>query len=471
MLKSRNFWLIVSIVVMSLVIAACGSAATPAPTATPAPAEEAAPAATETPEEVAEAPAEEEAATEEEATEEDCDLTGTLTFWGHANHPLDNIREAFLKEHPCVELNWEHFDDHPAKFLTAMAAGTGAPDLYWSEQSDLQRFAGQGALLETTSMIETVKDDLVPSKLAETWVESKGGYYGMPGDISASGIYYRPDVMEELGIEITDDMTYDEFMVILETIAAADKNAVLFPSGGTFVATAYWSWFDAQYGGSGPTSCDNQTATLNDEASVNAVNLIKDIYDTGSTLEADFWTPEYWNAINTDQLVLDIAPAWARGFWEENLDEEQLGKWRLAPLPRAVPDGPQSGIWGGASLVSPITTENPELVLEFMKFAYGSMEGAAAAADWGIMPPYIPYLEGPYQDERPALFGDQNSNAMLLKIASSLSTDFCRTAAYTAATGELLTPAMADMIEGDADIQETLDGLNDELTDLLPDYQ
>jgi len=27
------------------------------------------------------------------------------------------------------------------------------------------------------------------------------------------------------------------------------------------------------------------------------------------------------------------------------------------------------------------------------------------------------------------------------------------------------------MIEGDADIQETLDGLNDELTDLLPDYQ
>ncbi len=352
-----------------------------------------------------------------------------------------------------------------------MAAGTGAPDLYWAEQTVLQRLASQGALLETTSMIETIKDDIVPSKLAETWVESEGGYFGMPGDISASGIYYRQDIMEELGIEIKDDMTYDEFLVILEAITAAGKNAVLFPIGGQFVATAYWSWFDAQYGGSGPTSCDNQTATLNDEASANAVKLIKDIYDTGSTLEADFWSPEYWNAINTDQLVLDLAPAWARGFWEENIDAAQLGKWRIAPLPRAVPGGPQSGIWGGASLISPATTENPELVLEFMKFAFATMEGAQADANWGQMPPYIPFLQGAYQEQRPALFGDQNSNAVSLANAQSLSTTFCRTAAYGAATAELLTPAMADMITGGADIQATLDRLNDELTDLLPDYQ
>ncbi len=461
MSKSKFFWLMAGIMVLSMIVAACAPAAAPAPEPV-----------AEAPEEVAEAPAEEEAAAEEEAVaEEDCDLTGKLVFWGHADHPQDLIREAFLKEHPCVELDWQHFDDHPAKFFTAMASGTGAPDLYWSEQTDLQRFAGQGALLETTSLIETVKDDIVPSKLAEAWVESQGGYYGMPGDISASGIYYRPDVMEELGIEITDDMTYDEFLVILDTIAAAGKNAVLFPTGGQFVATAYWSWFDAQYGGSGPTSCDNQTATLNDEASIKAVQLIKDIYDTGATLEADFWTPEYWNAINTDQLVLDLAPAWARGFWETNLNEEQLGKWRVAPLPRAVPDGPQSGIWGGASLISPVTTENPELVLEYMKFAFGTMEGAEAAANWGIMPPYIPYLEGPYLETRPALFGEQDSNAMLLKLAQSLSTDFCRTAAYNPGTGELLTPAMADMITGGADIEETLNQLNEELTDLLPDYQ
>jgi ABC-type glycerol-3-phosphate transport system substrate-binding protein len=403
---------------------------------------------------------------------QDTSVTGTLTFWGHANHPLDNVREAFLQMYPNVVLDYTYSDDYTDKFQTAMAAGTGAPDLFWSEAWMVQLYGSQGALLETTDIIERNIDNLIPAKAAEAYVPQMEGYFGMPGDLSPSGIYYRGDILDELGIEIPTDMMYiPDFINILTEIAAAGKNAVLYPSGGTFVATAYWSWFDAQYGGSGPASCDNQEITLNDEAGVHAVELIKAMYDTGATLATDFWSPEYWNALNTDQLVLDLAPAWARGFWEANLLPEKQGMWRLAPLPRAVEGGPRTGIWGGATLISPASTENPDLVKLFMEFAFASMEGATAAGNWGIIPPYLPYLETTFQEEPTALFGDQNIGAIWLELAQEISPEFCRTAVYAAATDEFLTPAIDSMVTGGADIQATLDEVAEQVSEVLPDYQ
>jgi ABC-type glycerol-3-phosphate transport system substrate-binding protein len=403
---------------------------------------------------------------------QDTSLTGKLTFWGHGDHPLNNIREAFLKKYPNVELDWQQIEDHAAKFKTAMAAGTGAPDLYWAEAYMVQQYGSVGALLETTDVVDKVKDKLIAGKLAEAWVPTKNGYFGMPGDLSVSGLYYREDLLKEMGIEISQDMMYEpDFLDILTKVAAAGKKAVLYPKGGTFVAAAQWSWFDNQFGGSGPATCDNESITLNDEAGLNAVKLIKKIYDTGATLQADFWTPEYWNAINTGELVIDLAPAWARGFWESNVDASVLGKWRLAPMPRAVADGPRTAVWGGATLISPSTTQNPELAKIFMEFAFASMEGATAAGNWGIIPPYIPYLEGEFLTMPTKLFGEQLIGQVWLDLAKELSTSFCRTAVYSAAVDEKLTPAMDSMITGDANIEETMQKLQDEATEILPDYQ
>jgi len=401
--------------------------------------------------------------------EPDETVTGTLTWWGHADHPLENIREEFLLCYPNVVLDWQFIDDHAAKFQTAMAAGTGGPDLYWAEANLVQQYGSLGALLDVTEMIRPIEDQFIAGKLAEAFVASSGAYYGMPGDYSASGIYYNAAVLDELGIDIPDEMTYDEFLAILEDIAAAGKNAMFLPNEPGTLGMAYYSWFNAAYGGNGPVTCDNAEVTLNDEASVAALQLMKDIVDTGATYEADWLSAEYWNAISTDQVVLAMAAAWERGFWESNIDETQLGNWKVAPLPRAMEGGPNSGVFGGATLVSSADTENPELVTMFMEFAFGSMTGASAAADWGIIPAYIPFLEGPYQETSTQLFGDQNIANIFL--ALDTGSEFCRTAAFGAATTEYLVPEMNSMIRGDADIQETLDFIAEDFDFILIDYQ
>lgn len=248
-------------------------------------------------------------------------LSGKLTFWGHPDHPLERIRHAFLQEYPNVTLEWVLTNDYYTKFQTAMAAGgEGAPDLFWLEAPDVQLYGGRGLLLDVTDLIETIKDQFIPPKLAEAYVPKTGRYYGIPGDLSVPGIYYRPDLLESIGVTIKDDMTYEEFLAILRETAAAGKKAVLYWTGGGGVAAAYWSWFVAQYGGSGVASCDGSEVTVDDEAGIAAAPLLRDIVATGATLNADFWTPEYWEALNSGLLVLDFAAAWARGFWEWNDD-------------------------------------------------------------------------------------------------------------------------------------------------------
>ena len=299
-----------------------------------------------------------------QSMEPDPSVTGTLTWWGHTDHPLENIRDAFLQVYPNVNLDWQFLDDFGAKFQTAMAAGTGAPDLFWAEASMVQQFGGLGVLLETTDILEPIKDQLVPGKVQEAWIESRQGYYGMPGDLSVSGLYYNKEVLDALGITISDEMMYDEFLDILGEIAGNGKNALLWPADGAPQTFQYYSYFNAQFGGNGPVLCDNSAITINDEASVQGMELLKAIYDTGATLNisAGAWLqPEVWDAVNSEQLVMVMAPAWERGFWESNIDEAQLGKWRMAPLPRAIEGGPNTGIWGGATLIATANTPEPEL--------------------------------------------------------------------------------------------------------------
>ncbi len=398
-------------------------------------------------------------------------LTGTLTFWGHPDHPLERIRDAFLQEYPNVTLNWVLTNDYYTKFQTAMAAGgEGAPDLFWLEASDVQLYGGRGLLLDVTDLIEPIKDQFIPAKLAEAYVPKASRYYGIPGDLSVSGIYYRPDLLEPLGVTIKDDMMYEEFLAALREIAAAGKKAVLYPAGGGGVAAAYWSWFVAQYGGSGVATCDGSEITVDDEAGIAAARLLRDIVATGATLNADFWTPEYWDALNSELLVLDFAAAWARGFWESNLDASQLGKWRVAPLPRAVPGGPRTGVWGGATLVATAKTQNPELAKQFMKFAFASEPGCQAAADWGIIPSWIPYLEGFFQQLKFKLFGDQPAAKLWLELGRELSTTYCRPAIYTPAL-DILGTDLDPIVQGRVTPEEGMKAIGDKLRDIAPDYQ
>ena len=83
--------------------------------------------------------------------------TGTteLIFWGHADHPIYDAGQAYMKLHPEVKFTQvELGDDRVQKVDATLAAGSGAPDLFWYEATDVQRLGRTGALLDVDEVVK-----------------------------------------------------------------------------------------------------------------------------------------------------------------------------------------------------------------------------------------------------------------------------------------------------------------------------
>jgi ABC-type glycerol-3-phosphate transport system substrate-binding protein len=392
-------------------------------------------------------------------------LKGKLVFWGHATHPQDWVKEAFQKKYPEVECVWEHSGDWFTKLQAALAAGEGTPDLVWTEAGVNQDFGCRDLLLDITEQLTPIKDQFLPHKLEECFIAKTGKYVSIPSDAgNLMAWYYRPDLLEKAGWkeEIPDDWTYDMFFEITEMVK---KNlgayTFCFPKSGW---SALWAMTLHQLGGSLYDSTGTKMTGC-DEIGVEAMRLVKKLWDSGGGLDVEWWSPPYWAAVKAGQLVGDFAAGWARGFIEAEVKTEQegLGKWRLALLPKA-PDGvSQTAVWGGANLSSPKFTKVPELVWAYMEFAQASMEGCAILDAWGTTPAWIPYRQtSQFLDRTVPLFGDWKFNQLWEKAAASINPKFYRKAGYDTLMGVVQTEMMP-MILGDISVEDGMKQLEAKL--------
>jgi ABC-type glycerol-3-phosphate transport system substrate-binding protein len=141
-----------------------------------------------------------------------------LIFWGHADHPIYDAGQAYMKKNPDVKFTQvELGDDRVQKVDATLAAGSGAPDLFWYEATDVQRLGRTGALLDVDEVVKKHEKELVAAKLSEARV--KGTYYGMPGDITPNTLWVRPDILEKAGVPMLDkNVKYEDFIAVAKTV-------------------------------------------------------------------------------------------------------------------------------------------------------------------------------------------------------------------------------------------------------------
>jgi len=74
-----------------------------------------------------------------------------------------------------------------------------------------------------------------------------------------------------------------------------------------------------------------------------------------------------------------------------------------------------------------------------MKYALGSIEGAALAGSWGIIPGYRPYLASPlFLRMKSPVFGEWYFNEKWAELEKELSTEFYRPAGWGAVSAIIL---------------------------------
>lgn len=395
-------------------------------------------------------------------------LAGELIFWGHDQHPIDLAATGFVERNPEIKWVSPHPADRGQKLRAAMAAGSGCPDLYWAEATEAQDWGCNELLTDLTEEILPYKDDFHPLKLNETFIAKTGKYIGWPGDISVSAYYYRPDKFEEAGFPDVDwdNLTYEDFFLMSSEIAKQGMYTFVFPADGW---SALFMYTLHQLGGTA-VSQDGQQITVADEKGIQAMTIVKGLWDCGGGLDVGWWSAPYWAAIQEGTLIGDFAAAWAKGFWEAQIKEAEagLGKWRLAPFPTGEGIKYRSGVWGGAQLVNPKCSKNRDNAIAYMKYAFGTIEGAALAGSWGIIPGYRPYLKSPlFLRLKSPIFGDWYFNEFWAKQEQELSTEFFRPAGW-GAVNSIVGKEMMPIMKGEYSVEEGMKRIAELAT---PDFE
>lgn len=345
---------------------------------------------------------------------------------------MDRAVPGFQKRYPQVKMNWEHLGDWLTKFKTTLASGTDVPDLVWLEATDVQNFGSKGVLLDVSEHLKPVLHNFLAGKVNEVFIVKSQQYVAMPGDTGLVGLWYRPDLLAQAGIkEVPQDIAYDPdySKLAAEVHQKTGQAAFLFPSAG-------WSWpFEiilSQAGGSF-TTLDGTTVTIDDEKGIEAMSMVKQLWQTKANLDTKWLSPDYWAAFKAGKLDADFMPAWMRGFAENEAKTaaEGQGKWRLMPLPLVKGGVSRTAQIGGASLASTKFTKVPDVAWAFMEYALGSQDGCNATGGWGILPSFIPYLKSSsFIDTKSTIFGDFKFAKVWSDLAPTLSTKYARTAGW-----------------------------------------
>jgi multiple sugar transport system substrate-binding protein len=231
MLSSKKWVFTSLLLILSLVLAACGdvtNTSAPAPAATTAAAGAATTAAAGATTAAAGA-----ATTAAAANGPKVELT--MSIWAGVDEAkefqaiIDTINSKATNYHVTVQASPQEYD---TKLKTGLASGTAA-DLFWVDIDHLSGYANQGSLMDLTDLLKNDKthpaanlDDYFPGAIAAGTYKDK--LYGLAWIQQPLVLYVNLDMFKTAGLSLpTADWTWDDFSKAAQklTIDGAGKTA------------------------------------------------------------------------------------------------------------------------------------------------------------------------------------------------------------------------------------------------------
>ncbi|NIS79271.1 MAG: extracellular solute-binding protein [Anaerolineales bacterium] len=384
------------LVILSMVLSACGTAG-------------------ETEEPVVSAPVEEEGEVEGEVAEEAAPEkpSGHIVVWGWSSALVDTIEGSgvladFNAEYPDIEVEFMITD--PADVYTnlplAFTAGEGLPDVSLVENSHLAQFVHMGGgagLMDLTDRVAPYIDKMNAYKWTDCTLDGK--YYCLPWDSGPVVMYYRRDVFEAAGLPsepdevsalISDFEAYFEAcQTIKETTGAYCFAHNKANNYGRLYEILLWEQ------GLGYYDLDTGDITVNSAGNVATLELLGDFWDAEMTSDNLEWTDAWYQEFGTVEIsegpiATLIEAAWMEVFLKGWIAPGTAGLWGVAEMPSVTGDGPRTSNDGGSVFVIPAQAPNPEAAWAFVEFCLGREESQLKMFE---VSGFIPSLETTYDDE------------------------------------------------------------------------
>jgi multiple sugar transport system substrate-binding protein len=290
----------------------------------------------------------------------------TFSGWGDETEQQiyrDSIAR-FEEICPDVTVNYEPIPaDFQTKLKAQMAGGT-APDVFYVDDQLMTAFAASGQLLALDDFMAAAgagRGNFIPSLL--TIFTYEGQTYGLPKDWGTLGLVYIPEVLAEAGVdEPTEAWTWDD-------LRAAAKQISENTDYGGFCQGADWARFApwAFSNGGAYASDDYQNATLDTSEVKEMAQLVFDMYDEGSLVQAsDVGASWCGEAIGKKLVGMTLEGGWMVNFMRQDYADQE---WKAVLLPK----GPQTRadvIFTNAIGVN-AATEYPKAAAAFAIFVTG----------------------------------------------------------------------------------------------------
>lgn len=334
---------------------------------------------------------------ENSASNEDGEVTLTIWDWDEAH--LTHMTEWYHERHP--EVNFETLvvstQDYMQKLQSALASGSGVPDIILSEIGFRGKSFDLGIMEDLSKDPYNVKPEDMFDFATQLGSGPNGELYGVEQQICPSGFAYRRDLAkeylgtddpDEIGEMISDwDKLYDVAVDLKEK--SGGKVSILPGSSVTLNGILINQNVSDYIDGDTIDLTGRYTAALDVVTKFNQAGLLGKQEDNTPALNSSY--------ANGEILFYPCAP-WSLKWGIATNDPDGSGNWALTTAPG---DG---FTYGGTSVSIYSGSENKDVAWDYIQEVYCTGEGVEEAyKQFGFMTGF----KAPYEDENSYFFTEK----------------------------------------------------------------
>jgi multiple sugar transport system substrate-binding protein len=332
-MKNRLF---VLVLVLGMLLVACGGGAAPAATK---------PAASNAP------------------------VTISMMMWGDPAE-LDVWKQIVADFHTAspnitVNVDVSDWDSYWTKLKTLLSAGT-PPDVFAMDAPLYLDYQSRGVLLNLQPYLDKNPDMLkgVYPQTLEAY-KTPDGMYGLPRDFQTIALFYNKDMFDAAGVAYpTGDWTYDDLRTAAKQLTITDSSGKVTQFG---IYSDLWDmeliWSEAiwAYGGD-IINADHTKTLVGEPQALQAWQLFHDMMFVDKSWPTTTTASEYGD----DPFLAGVAAMTTIGHWAVPGYSEVSFKWDVAPMPKG-PAGQATSV-NSAGFVIGKASKNPDAAFEFLKY-------------------------------------------------------------------------------------------------------
>lgn len=277
-----------------------------------------------------------------------------LTMWLWPGFGVTELLEEYEEENPGITVNLQEADysDVHQNLITALAAGSGAPDISGIDEGYLDR------MMENAQHFHNLMDlggaDLEADYLEYKWeqaTDAEGEFLiGVPTDVGPMVMAYRTDIFEEAGLPTDPDevaaamSTWDDYI---------EAGRQLHEETGSYMFNNLSDLYIAILEQGSPQYFDEDNNFIAEESEQNqyAWDLASSAEDISANIERH--TTEWGAGVAAGEFATVLLPPWMLQNIKNDAPDTE-GLWNVTNMPEG------SGNFGGSFLSLPAEGDYPE---------------------------------------------------------------------------------------------------------------